>query len=351
VTTGSFSPKTRGALALVVAEIVLLAWPGDLSAQGEYELREGQWVAVPPPGQGTPAGELALIRRYLRQRQPGKALKAAKALLKRYPDDPQREEALLLAGQAELQRGRYYQAFEWFDRLLDEFPAGRFFNRAIDREYQIAEAFLSGKKRILLGFLPLPAREEGLSILERIVEHAPGSPAAEKALLRIADDHYQHREYAEAVSTYETFLASFGDSPNAAVAMLRAAQATYASFRGVAYDITPLIDAQQRYRALSERFPVTAESAGVRQTLLEIRETRAKKLFQTGSFYGRIGRPGPQRFYYQLLAREYPQTTWAEKAEQSLAAMRSSPTPSAQALEEPMWLERLVKPVSRKGQE
>jgi len=348
--TGLFSRKAACALPLLLAAMSLLAWPAGVLAQSEYELHEGQWVPVTPPAEGTPAGELALIRRHLLQGRSGKALKAAKEFLKRYPDDPAQEEALLLAGEAELKRGRYYQAFERFDRQLSEFPAGRFFDRAIDREHQIAEAFLAGKKRILLGFVRLPAREEGLSILERIAEHAPGSSAAEKALLRIADDHFQRREHAEAIGAYDTFLALFGNSHNAAGAMLRAAQATYASFRGVAFDVTPLLDAEHRYRALAERFPVTAESAGVRRTRLEIKELRAQKLFQTARFYGRTRRPGPARFYYQRVGRQYPQTTWAEMADQALGVM-SPPSRLGETPGEPIRLEKLLEPKTQEGQQ
>ncbi len=348
---GSLSRKATCALPLLVAAAILLALAGKLPAQGEYELSEGQWLPLSPPAEGTPAGELALIRQHLRQGRPGKALKAAKKFLKRYPDDPAQEEALLLAGEAELDRGRYYQAFERFDQQLGEFPAGRFFNRAIDREYQIAEAFLAGKKRILLGFFRLPAREEGLSILMRIAEHAPGSPAAEKALLRIADYHFQRREHAEAIGAYDTFLAIFGNSANAAHAMLRAAEATYASFVGVAFDITPLLDAEQRYRALAERFPITADSAGVGQRLLEIDETRAQKTFRTAGFYGRIGRDGPARFYYHMVGRQYSQTTWAELADQALAAMSPPTSPPGEPPIEPMRLEKLLEPKTEGGQQ
>src|SRR3972149_5904492 len=51
-------------------------------------------------------------------------VKTAKRFVKRYADPAGREEMMLLAGEAELKRGRLFQGYEGFGRQLGESPGG-----------------------------------------------------------------------------------------------------------------------------------------------------------------------------------------------------------------------------------
>lgn len=301
------------ACGILLVAGLLPAW-----AEDQYEWKDGEWVKLAPPAKGTAAGELAIVRTLLEQKHYRKTVKAAKKFLKRYGADPARQEVFLLAGQAEMKRGRYYQAFEWFERQLNAFPGGRFAERALKREFEIAEAFLAGKKRIVAKFFRISAKGEALEILTRIAEHAPGTAMAENALLRIADYHYSHSEFPEAVQAYDGYLRLFGKSPRAAYAMLQAARARHASFHGIEHDATPLLDAQQRYLAFWRQYPEQARKAKVPLVLKQITATLAAKLYRTGRFYERTHHLPAAAFYYEKLVNLYPKTQWAADARQAL---------------------------------
>ena len=322
--------RARIAVATLALLAGLASWAP--AQEGAYELKDGRYVPVAPPRAGTPEGHLALIRKHLREDDPSKALKEVQAFLKQYPDHPGREEALSLAGEAQMQRGRYFKAYESFERQIDQYPAGSLLERALQREYEIADAFLRGKKRIELGFLPVPAQDDGLEILLRIAEQAPGSRWSEKALLRAADYHFDKAQYNEAIDAYDQFLALHAEiSEQAPYAYLQAARATYALYDGPAYDEAPLIDARQRYRQFAELYPQRAQEVGVPQVLSQIDQALAHKLYRTGEFYVRIGQPRSAVVYYHQTTQDYPQTQWAAKAAQRLEAM--DPQLVAKALE------------------
>lgn len=296
------------------------AWLVCAPAQGEqeYELKDGKWVPVAPPKKGTAAGEVSLVRQEVAKGHGRRACRAAKRFLKKYPGNPGCEEVMHLYGQAEIVRGRLFQAYEKFEDQLARWPNGQYAERALLREYEIAEAFLAGRKRIVLGVLYMPAKGDGLMILSRIAEHAPGSALAEKALVRIADYHYHDRSYEKAAEAYDRFLALFASSTRAPYAMLQAARATYASFRGVRYDETPLLDARQRFRVFAERYPGEARKANVARTLRRIHLTLAEKTYRTGRFYERIGRKTAAMSYYRRTVKDFRETKWAQKARKDL---------------------------------
>lgn len=307
-----------------------------LSGQEVYEWKGGKWVRAAKPARGTPPGELALVRQLFQDGRYKKTVKAAKKFRSKYQADPGYEEVCLLAGRAEIKRGRYYQAFEWFEKQLDQHPAGRLSDRALQREFEVAEAFLGGKKRVILGFIRIGAVDDGLEILTRIAEHAPGTNIAAKSLLRIADYHYQKGQWVEAAEAYDLFLDLFGKSPEAARAMLQAAQATYSSFRGIRFDDTPLLEAEQRFSIFAESYPAAARKAGVGRMLKQIAFARGEKLYQTGRFYERTKRPSAAAFYYKQLINAYPETQWAVDARTALRLLgdveprRPAPTTEAQ---------------------
>lgn len=320
----------RVCMAVLAAGAALAGAAAPARAQNPYELVDGNWIAVAAPAKGTPAGELELIRQYVDKGWGRTACRAVDSFLKKYPADPTAEEVMNLGGQAEMVRGRYFQAFERFNDQILRFPGGPYVERALQRELEIGEAFLAGKKRIVWGIFYLSAERDGIDILNKIVDHAPGSTLAEKGLLRIADYHYQEREYPEAVRAYDRYLEVFGRGEKASYAMLQAARASYANFRGIEFEDTPLLEATQRYRMFAERFPLQADRANVPRILEGIRVTLARKMYATGQFYERVHKPAPAKFYYRLTAEQYPQTEWETKAAAALRRLGEPlPAPGA----------------------
>ena len=288
------------------------------SLNGEMAFQDGRWVPVAAAADDAAENDLVLIRWYFNHGRHRKAIKFAKKFLKKYVDDPRGEEVMMIAATAEIRRERYYQAYEWLEKLLDLHPIGRYFERALVREVQVAEAFLAGKKRVVWGFIYLSAREEALEILLRIAEHAPGSAIAEEAMLRIPDYRYSSRQYGEAVEAYDQYLELFPKAEGAPHAMLHAARAYSMTFKGVAYDAGPLIEADLRYRTLIAAFPATAARHDVRAAIGQIAVKLANKDYVTARLYERTHRPDAAAFYYRQVTSRYPQTAWAARARNEL---------------------------------
>jgi hypothetical protein len=191
---GQFMPGRIIPTALIgLALATLAAAPPARAAEEEYEFRDGEWVRVAEPAKGSAAGELEMIRGAYQRGHYSRATRAASRFVKRYPTAPEAEEAMLLAARAWRQRGFAFKAYEWLDRQLAEFPNGRFAPQALELMYEIGVDFLHGKIRWGLGFIPLPARSDGETILNEVIEQAPTSALARRALLEIASYHYDAR--------------------------------------------------------------------------------------------------------------------------------------------------------------
>lgn len=316
---------TRHWLRVAALGVLLAAGAGQALA-GDYVWKDGKWVPAAKPAEGTPAGELALIRLYVDKHERRTAVAAVEKFCKAHADDPACEEAMLLGAQAELDAGRYFQAWEALEKMVAKYPSGDFLERALMREMDVANAFLAGKKRVIAGFIYLPAEDEGITILRKVAEHAPGSEIAETALLRIGEYRFDNREFAESAEAYDNYLQLFPKSVRAPYAMVQAARAMYASFRGVAYDEMPLIEAEQRYKILLDQYPAAAKKARAAEILKEINDLRAQRTYETAKFYTRVSRPEAAKYYYRQVADQYSSSRWAGDARASLGSSYKPPT-------------------------
>ena len=312
---------TRLLMIPVLALVIALPAAGE---KAELIWTDGEWVRLPAPAQGTPEGEAAIVRRELDAGRHGKALKAAKRFLKRRTLHPLREYVLSLAGDAQMRRGNYWKAHRQFKRQIGEFPKGKLAERALEREMEIARAYLGGRKR-KVGPLRLNAGDDGVEILEDVAAHAPLADRAEVAMMTIGDHYFAKRRWEEAAVQYDSFTKLYPKSSRTDTAHLRAAESFRRTYRGPRYDETPLVEAEQRYLVIKRDHPAAADDAGVANILRQIRSDRACKQFETGRFYARIGRPGAAEYYFKLVAADYADTPWVDPARKELAKGAAAP--------------------------
>src|SRR5205085_3998781 len=131
------------------------------------------------------------------------------------------------------------------------------------------------------------AQEEGVEMMYRIQQRSPGSPLAEKALLRTADYYYASADYDLAEDAYGAYVKSYPRSPFVPRVKLRQAYSNLAQFRGLRFDATPVVDAKTQLEAIVQQYPDLAAEENIPSILERIDTTFARKLEVTADFYKR----------------------------------------------------------------
>ncbi len=290
------------------------------SAPPSLVLREGQWEQL-DPGEQAAQSSLVSIRQKHELGKRHDLVMAVKKHLKKFPGDPTCEEAMFVAGEAEYDHEQFYQAFAWYEKQLARYPSGPFSERALLREMEIGKGLMGGEKRQLWRVIPIKAADEGIEILQKVAEHAPGTKLAEDALMHIGDWRYERGEFDKAVETYDQFLKLMPRSRLASQAMLNGAHATLEQYRGVEYDESPLLEAHDRYLFFQETYPQIARREDVGQILSGIVDAQAERLMHCAGFYERTNRPKAAVYYYRKILEDFPDTYHAISAETSLAGL------------------------------
>ena len=261
---------------------------------------------------------LEQIRKLVEEGNSDLGINEARLFRREFPDSPGCEEAYFLEAQAYMNKGEYWEAYLVFRRQISAYPGGVFYERALDRQYQIAKSFLKGRKRRALKFFRIDATEDGVEILERIAALAPGTEIGEKAQLGLGDHYFDTGLYPEAVAAYDFFVKHNPQSKRKPYAMLQAARSCFLNYRGVNWEKAPLVDAAARYRVIAAAYPKLAKSEKIETILLNIRSELAHKLWNKAQFYERISKRKAAIYYYKKLLATYPKTTWATRARETL---------------------------------
>lgn len=280
----------------------------------------GTWIDRAPPEAEGPESEVDEARRMVAEGD----WKAARPILKKWtkanPEDERYLEAMLLLGDTYFLGKDYWNAAERYQEVADN-AAGELFHLAQSRCVDCARAFLAGEKRILWGFIPLPAYDDGCDILDRVWQRAPGARLGEFALKQKADFRYDRGEFDIAKDEYANLIEQYPSGRHIQTAMLRAAESAEASFTGVKFSDRSLIDADERYRQFKQEFPPLAERESIDARLEGIRQKRADKDLDIAQWYERTKARDAAVFYYRRILSDWPNTLAAAEAQARLKAL------------------------------
>jgi outer membrane protein assembly factor BamD (BamD/ComL family) len=327
------TPLSLAALAVLLALLAVLTSNSPLRADDkeqtynerlEYDATTGQWLEIAPPIPGTEEGDLALARYLLAKAEYKEARQAFKEWFKNYPESASRAEGLFYAAETEIMAvdvkpkgGDIMKAYRWLEELLEGWPGTELADRAIRKEIIIAEMLLfkHRQQKIWGGVLWLSGEEEALKILDRIIDDwARETPVGEQALRLKADYFYENGEFEEAEQAYARLTRDFARGRYYKLAMLRSGESAFARFPGVEYDGSALVEASVYFTDFQSRYPREAGEYAIAEKLGRIRESQAQKDYLVGRYYERTKATGAAVYYYRLVERTWPGSTWAAEA-------------------------------------
>jgi outer membrane assembly lipoprotein YfiO len=306
--------------ALVLTVIGLLSSLAHANVPSwELQTGGGWHLTTAPTTQPIHDETLDRAEQMMQHGQVGPAKKVVVGWLKSHKDSPIRDRAVYLLGECNYLVGNRTLSFYNFDELLDLYPDSRYFYPALQRQYDIADAYLKGYKNRFLGLPIIDAHIEATEMLYRIQQRSPGSPLAEKALLRVADYYYSNGEFDVAADAYAAYIRGYPRSPHLARVRLRQAFSALAQFRGVRYDATPIIDARQQLQDLQAAYPQLAEEENISAIVQRIDKALARKLLDIGDYYRRTSKPSAAVYYYRYLIGSYPDYREAQTAQKRIS--------------------------------
>jgi len=342
----------RRLLVAAVAAALLGAAGGMARAQWHWRPKSG-WTEAPPKAaleEPTPprflpryreevtAGEIgtpqnAYYLAYLMYEADdfSRAARLFKRVAEDWADDPAwAARARFMRGEAYFQGQSYYKAYTVFDAFLKDYPGGRNYRLALQREFEIGVAFLRGRRRRWLGLPVVSGEKTGLEVLRHVREHDPRGPLTDDCLALSADCRFRTEAYDEAELDYQMLVKDHPTSPFAAQAMYRIACCRLFRHTGDDYDVGLLRGAAQAFERFLRAYPKADQARQAAFYLERTLDRLARAILDTGRFYQKRGRDRAALTYYRRVVKEYPGTGAAADAERLIRGLSGEPEPPSE---------------------
>src|SRR6185295_11279506 len=151
--------------------IALLTLPASTASAGWAWSPQTGWIGPSGAVKDTPQEQLAFATKFFEEKDYERTIKECKKLLKAYKDSREAAEAQYLMGRSYAETGDYYRAFKEYRKTVQVYPSSARFDEILEREYEIGNFFLAGKKRMIFGLAAiLPARDKAVEVFQAIVD-------------------------------------------------------------------------------------------------------------------------------------------------------------------------------------
>ncbi len=264
------------------------------------------------------------------------ALKAFKRLKTDFPEiitPDSNDFDLLIEAEILLCKGKLAKAARQYGKLLDEIPSGsRFYLPALERQFEIATAFLAGAKKPVLRIFKIKGYAEGVRIMEdigyRLALDDPYGMGL-KAELAVARSYQERKKYDEAFYRWAQIKDKHQNDELGKEALLAMAECRLAMYKGSDYDNSDLIgrplnpssfydSAKSCFEEFKLKYPQDVEKYDIEKKIKDLDEALASKQFKIGQYYQGTGNKLSANLYFQMVVYHWPETVTAKIAEQML---------------------------------
>lgn len=215
--------------------------------------------------------------------------------------------------------GEERKAFEQYQELISNHRNTPNFNEAVKRQYGIAEGLRTSDRKGLLGVGAAIQPSKLVEMFEQISASAPFTEYAPKSLLAIGYVRSDIGEMDQAIASFQKVVDKYPETETA-----KEAQYQIFKLRGVTAEKSnsPVKDRAQVEAGLDfvNQNPEDQRANEIKSDLQSIDERSMEKLYNTGMFYEKSGKPDSARVYYREVVKN-PNTTWAPKAQERLAIL------------------------------
>lgn len=251
----------------------------------------------------------------------GKTVQAKKAFDKLktdYPEFAGDDFDAYVKGELLYSQRKYAEASRAYDSFLDRYPKSPFFQPAMERQQQIATAFLYGQKRTALKVIKLSAYEEGTEISNKIADRGGDSPAAKRALETLALSREKRGVYEEAYQAWSNAANRWPTGEMGQKSLIGMARSLELAYNGPKFDGKILTSSKSYYSEYIKRYPESAQKLNLAEKVKELDEELVQKELLIADYYARTGSTAAAGFYYQQIIADWPEMAATETAREKL---------------------------------
>jgi len=283
--------------------------------------KDGKWTNPKTAVKPSPKEQFDFAKGLYEAKEYEDAKREFKKILKNYPKANEAAESQFYLGQINEAQNNPWQAYQDYQKVIDKYPFSERIADIVEREYAIAEKFMSGAyKRKALG-MTIPVENPAIEIFQKVVDNSQYGPLAAKAQYKLGLVLKGLQQYYEAEDAFNKVVASYPDSEWAAAAKFQIASCRASLSHGPAYDQVSSKEAKDKFEEFVRSHPDADLSKEAEKNIESLGEQEAESNFDIARFYEKQKNYKSAEIYYNAIIDDNPKSVWAAKAVERLKIM------------------------------
>jgi outer membrane protein assembly factor BamD len=244
-------------------------------------------------------------------------------VVRRFPRSDIAPAAQFRSGQMLEKEGKLQRAFYEYQGLIEKYPRSPDFEAALQAQYNIAKAFLDGKRVDIYGVPTLPSMSKAQEMFHKIVTGAPYSRIAPLAQYGVGQALEKSGAIAATVTAYQQVVDRYPNSDVAPNAMYQIGYVYFQASRTTGYDQTAAIRAQEAFEDFLLRYPNSEKVPQAQDNLKILQGRKTENSYNIAKFYDKQKNYKAAYVYYNEVVQQQPDSPEAQRAKQRMDEIRS----------------------------
>lgn len=254
----------------------------------------------------------------LMQEKYKEAMSAYAALVRRWPFSFFADDAQFKIGWCQEKLGDFDRAFRSYQVVIDRYPASEYFDRAIERQFAIANTFFAGEPQRIMRMPLLPSYERTIKKYQQIIRNAPHGRFAPAAQLRIGMCYQQMRRWSLAVDAFQRVIDRYFSSDEVDDAYYQIGATWFAAANQSGYDAGAAEKAVDAFREFLDLFPTSELAPQARENLGALKAQQSGGTLGIARFYESQKKWNAAAIYYEDIISRFPNSAEADVARERL---------------------------------
>jgi outer membrane protein assembly factor BamD len=281
-----------------------------------------KWINPKYAPKDTPKEQLLYAMDFFEAKDFKRALGEFRKIIRHYRRSEAASEAQYFIGRCYEAMNYPYQAFEAYQKVIDDYPFTQRTDEIVMLQFEIGNALYEGEKTKFLGLRFKAIPEQIIDVYKKVVSNAPYSQYAPMAQFRIGELYKKIAFYKEARDAFQKVVDDYPNSDIAMEAKFQLALTASVASGGSSYDQSLAEQAQKEFEAFKKAHPDSDLVEKAEKQKREMVEQRAEYYFNTARFYERIGKRESAAIYYNKIIDEFPEASSAPAALERLKVIQ-----------------------------
>ena len=242
-------------------------------------------------------------------------------LTKHYEYSEYASRAQYYVGLSNENMGKFYIAFQNYQKTLDNFPHIENTDERIARQFNIANLYLAKANPKVLGIDIMTYLDRAIEIYKKVVENSPYGALADEAQFKMGEALKRGERYDEAAAAFQKIVDDYPGSRFHAKAKYEAAHSAYKASLKPAYDPASTAKAIKAFEDFTAANKDDKLSEEADKTIRRLKDKAAEKSYMAAKFYESQKQYEGAIIYYKDVVEKFPDSSFTNEARTKIEAL------------------------------